>query len=122
MIPVASFERMEGIVRRGVRVAGLAAMAFILAACTRTATITEVVLLEGDTQTLTVSVNTCNAHPRVAVVEGEQVITLAVQADPQPVGADDCADSISVELGAPLGDRRVIDGATGEELAVVGRS
>lgn len=107
--------------RRGAGVTGMAMLAFVLAGCTRTAAITEVVLLDGATETMIVSVDTCNANPRLAVVEGEQAITLAVQADQQSWGSDDCADSINVELDAPLGDRRVIDGATGEELAVVGR-
>lgn len=108
--------------RRGAQGVSVAVAALILAACTRTAPIVEVMLPEGDPQTLIVGVNTCNADPRVAVVEGEQSITLTVRADRQPFGSDDCADSLSVPLEEPLGDRRVVDDVTGEELAVVGRN
>lgn len=107
--------------RRGTSGVSVAVAALILAACTRTATIVEVVLPDGASQTLVVGVDTCNADPRVAVVEDGQSITLTVRADRHPFGSDDCADSVSVPLDEPLGDRHVLDGVTGDELGVVGR-
>lgn len=107
--------------RRSTRVASIVLIAVAATACSKATPVTEVALLDGASRTLTVSVNTCNANPRAAVVEGEQQITITVEADRQPLGLDDCADSIAIELEEPLGDRRVIDGTSGQELPVTGR-
>lgn len=79
-------------------------------------------MLDGATGMLTVGVNTCNASPRAAVMETDRQISITVRSDRQPLGSDDCADSIDIELDEPLGDRRVIDGASGDELVVIGRT
>lgn len=103
------------------RIVSTILVAVAATACMRTPTVTEVALLDGATRTLTVAVNTCNATPRAAVTETDQVVSISVRSDRPPFGSDDCADSIDIELEEPLGERRVVDGTSGDELAVIGR-
>ncbi len=57
-------------------------------------------------------VDTCNGDPEVDVVETAQEVTVTVVSTRQNPG-DACLDDVSVRLEEPLGDRGLIDGATG---------
>ncbi len=61
-----------------------------------------------------VSIDSCNGEPSVAVAEetGERVV-LSANAD---AGSGDCLDGDIVMLGAPLGDRALIDALTGDTI------
>lgn len=57
-------------------------------------------------------VGTCNGEPEADVIETDVDVTITVVATRRDPG-DGCQDSLTVDLAAPLGDREVIDGATG---------
>lgn len=57
-------------------------------------------------------VGTCNGEPEADVVETDAEVTITVVATRRSPG-DGCQDSLTVTLAAPLGDRGLIDGATG---------
>lgn len=59
-----------------------------------------------------VSVDTCQGDPVAAVEENDQTVTITVTSTKRSP-SDACLDHIRVELDRPLGDRQVIDGATG---------
>ena len=80
----------------------------------RTAEILEA-RLEGPS-TLVLTVSACNAGSNeVDLVERRSEVVLTVTTD-DPVGGDDCADGVTVALEDPLGDRRIVDGGTGEAV------
>jgi hypothetical protein len=57
-------------------------------------------------------VNTCNEDSTsVSVVESDReiVVTASTRARFGCSGGDDCSDLRSVQLGEPLGDRRIVD-------------
>lgn len=60
-----------------------------------------------------VSVGTCHGDPAATVEEDDRTVKITVTSTKRSPG-DDCLDSLQVELDRPLGDRQVIDGATGE--------
>lgn len=72
------------------------------------------VVVSPDGLTLTVNLETCNADKiRTDVEEGPEEVIISITVE----GADrnnDCADLTDVGLTRPLGDRRVVDGTTGE--------
>ena len=73
---------------------------------------------EGST-TLGVSVNSCNSSPPPTVeilAQGDSSVEVRAVADDS--SSDDCLDSATVCLDAPLGDRTLIDDATDEEVTV----
>lgn len=81
------------------------------------APVTEVYVRPDDRQ-LEVGVDTCNQDPQVTVVETEDEVRLSSN-ETLPRGAgDDCLDNDIVTLDVPLGDRTVIDEATGDEVRV----
>ena len=99
------------------RLLAVVALAFIAASCSGTVPVLDAVA-SGDGTTLFVSFNSCNAELEFDVDEGDDVVTIiANHRSPLPRG-EDCADGATVTLDAPLGDRRLIDGATGDELDV----
>ncbi len=68
---------------------------------------------------LELAFDSCNARLQVTVAETADVVTVvAVDLDaPAPeLASPDCADGGIVELDAPLGDRQLIDGATGDAI------
>lgn len=67
--------------------------------------------------TLEVGVDTCNADPEVTAEESATEVRLSVEVE-QSETSGDCRDSVDVELEAPLGDRQVIDDATGDVVDV----
>lgn len=59
-------------------------------------------------------VDTCNGDPEVDIVETDEDVTVTIVSTRQNPG-DGCQDNVVATLAAPLGDRALIDGATGEE-------
>ncbi|WP_062295514.1 hypothetical protein [Demequina maris] len=64
---------------------------------------------------INVDVHTCDGDPVASVVEDETTVTVTVTSTDSGWGAECVEDSLKVELDAPLDDRTVIDGVTGEE-------
>lgn len=75
------------------------------------------VYLHEDQVTLTVSVDACSSSTRVEVEESASDVRLHATSDRERNG-NDCRDSVDVTLASPLGDRRVVDDSSGEELTV----
>lgn len=103
------------------RFAGVAAVAAlglaVLAGCgSDTPRITEVAGEPGSAR-LVVTADTCNAHPGASVEESASSVRILLRAS-RSWGDAECADSVVVELDAPLGSRAVVDGATGETVEV----
>lgn len=81
------------------------------------APVTEVYVRPDDRQ-LEVGVGTCNQDPQVTAVETEAEVRLSSN-EVLPRGAsNDCQDVDIVTLDAPLGERKVIDEASGDEVRV----
>ncbi len=75
--------------------------------------------ISADGTTLGVEVPTCNGDPVVTVLEqGDDEIRIQVVSTEQLRNGDDCLDSITVRLDAPLGERRVVDLTSGRVLPV----
>lgn len=93
----------------------------LLAACSdgrREASISDAQVGDDD-RTLILSVGACNADDnRAEVVESEREIVVTVTTD-DGVGGDDCADGVTVTLTRPLAGRQIVDGSTGESVAVL---
>jgi hypothetical protein len=102
--------------RRPFGVVAVAALG--LTACSST-THPRVLDVHGDptSTVLTMSVESCNQHPEVEADETSTEVRLTVTADADTV--EDCADGAKVSLEAPLGDRVVIDEASGESVEVL---
>jgi hypothetical protein len=66
---------------------------------------------------LSLGIDTCNADLSADVEETAEEVRIRVHAENDTT--DDCADSLQVTLDDALGNRRVIDDRTGEELRVV---
>ncbi len=60
-----------------------------------------------------VYVDTCNGDPEATVVEDADTVTISVTSTVRASG-EECQDSLRIPLDAPLGDRTVIDGVTGD--------
>lgn len=70
---------------------------------------------------LTLVVNTCGGEPALDLLrEQNETVEVAVVSTRTfgGSGGEDCQDTIEVKLQAPLGDRNLVDGATGDDLAV----
>jgi len=64
----------------------------------------------------------CPQRLEIDVNEDAQTVTVTVKAlDYDPDNSDGCASNNEVQLASPLGDRRLIDGVTGDEMRVEGR-
>lgn len=66
----------------------------------------------------------CLPHERLQprVREDARTVTVTVTAlDYDPANRDGCLLSVAVDLASRLGDRRLIDGSTGDEVPVEGR-
>ena len=75
----------------------------------------------GDGLQLDISLNSCNRTYDVTVVEADGVtvsVSDARRRSPIQLGGENCADRWTVLLAEPLGDRLLIDGATGNEVEV----
>ena len=69
---------------------------------------------------IALQVASCNADPTAQVEErSDEVIVRVTRSTPKsPFGGPDCADAVVIELEAPLLDRPLIDGRTGEDIVV----
>lgn len=82
----------------------------VLAGCRQDASIDEVVVTD-DPLVIDVIVDTCNADVDVKVDETDDEVFLSVRNNDRALfitGGDDCQDLVAVELGSPLGDRRLV--------------
>ena len=62
----------------------------------------------------------CNQNPHVKVHETATTVTLTAARDRSFCGGvGDCQDIVEFRLDEPLGDRRLIDGDTGEQLGLL---
>ena len=59
-------------------------------------------------------IDTCDGDPETTLEESEAEVVITVISTKRDVG-DACQDPVEVVLSQPLGDRRVVDGTTGEE-------
>jgi hypothetical protein len=59
-------------------------------------------------------IDTCDGDPETDVVETADDVTVTVVSTRRDPG-DACQDPVTVTLTAPLGDRSLIDGSTGQE-------
>ena len=75
---------------------------------------------ESGSPTLDIGVESCNANPRVEVDESASSVRLTAFVDRPGIleGTDDCLDHAVLTLRASLGTRTVVDGSSGEVLAV----
>jgi hypothetical protein len=73
--------------------------------------------LSSGGRVLYVEFNACNSNSHLIVKEAARAVTVTVMTDAAADG-DDCVDREVVPLRAPLGGRRVIDGATGRVVEV----
>ena len=60
----------------------------------------------------------CDSDPTVDVVESERTVRVTLDG---PNGGCEPVYEITIELEAPLGDRTLVDGATGDEVEVGSR-
>ena len=71
-----------------------------------------------DSERLELAIDACRAESTSYDAEesdDEVVITITTEGGEGP----ECADGLTVELEEPLGDRRLVDGSTGEEVEVL---
>lgn len=76
------------------------------------------VYLRPDGRELEVGVGTCNQSPQVTAVETADEVRLSSNEVLSRGGSDECLDNDTLTLEAPLGDRIVIDEATGDAVRV----
>lgn len=72
--------------------------------------------------TLSVGVSSCNKQPTPEVTDEEQVVTVTAYAARRDPSGDDCLDGVTVRLKESLGDRRVADGSSGDDVTVTDES
>jgi hypothetical protein len=67
---------------------------------------------------LRIEVPSCNGNPEVTDLDqADDAVTVEVTTTTRREG-DDCLDAVTIDLDEPLGDRHLIDGKSGDELAV----
>jgi len=59
-------------------------------------------------------IDTCNGDPETEVIETVEDVTITVVSTKRDPG-NACQDPVAVTLAAPLGERPLIDGSTGDE-------
>jgi Domain of unknown function (DUF4352) len=104
-----------------VGVATIAAGLVLMAACESS---DDDVLIRGvsgepSSRLLSLGINTCNADLSADVEETAEVVRIRIHAENDT--SDDCGDGMRLTLDDALGNRRVIDDRTGEELHVSSR-
>jgi hypothetical protein len=117
--PVMRIPR-EGTWLFAVGVATVGAVLVLMAACESSDDV-RISGVDGEplSRTLSLGINTCNADLSTEVEETAEEVRIRVHAENNTTG--DCRDSIRVTLDDDLGNRRVIDDRTGEELRVASR-
>lgn len=104
---------------KSVRALGCLLLLVALSGCSAEAPTIYMVYGDPESTRLEVSVNTCNRNPKVEAEETTDEVRLFTTADePSGDGQDDCMDGDDLRLETPLGDRVVVDDATGEEVEV----
>jgi hypothetical protein len=75
---------------------------------------------DAGSSVLEFGVASCNVDPRVEVEESTTTVTVTAYVERPGIldGRDDCRDAARVALSSPLGTRVVVDGSSGEVLAV----
>jgi hypothetical protein len=103
-----------------VGVAAIGAVLVLMAACESSDDV-RIGDVSGEplSRTLSFGINTCNADLSTEVEETAEEVRIRVQAENNTTG--DCRDGMRVTLDDDLGNRRVIDDRTGEELHVRSR-
>ncbi|MFK5581955.1 hypothetical protein [Serinicoccus sp. LYQ131] len=93
----------------------------LLSACQETPAIVEV-WGTADGQELDVGVGTCEGNPTVTAVgtADEVRLSASMARSFSPFATTDCGTLRTVTLEEPLGDRQVVNDATGEQLEVLG--
>lgn len=73
-------------------------------------------------ETLALVVESCNGDPEVTTLRlTDDDVQVAVKASSTPFsGGEDCLDVVEVDLGAPLGQRTVVDMHSGQRVEVSG--
>ncbi len=69
--------------------------------------------VDGRDDALSVAFSGCEPEPTITVVETDEVVRVSIDG---PNGECEPLFERVVELDAPLGDRRIIDNATGDEV------
>jgi hypothetical protein len=95
-------------------VTAVAAMGVLLACAPTGRGPQQIVGWSVDTAVLHLWVDTCNGDPETDVVEAADDVTVTVVSTRGNPG-DACQDRVTVTLTAPLGNRRLLDGSTGQE-------
>ena len=72
-------------------------------------------LLQEDTTAVEVEFSGCDSSPEVEVVESASTVRITVAG---PNGGCEPVHELVVQLDGPLGDRTLVDGATGDEVEV----
>jgi hypothetical protein len=75
---------------------------------------------QGPGDVLVLDVASCHGNPSAQVTESPTDVRVAVRSTVDPDAEAACADSLRVQLRAPLGARRLLDTATGKAVAVTG--
>ncbi len=97
-----------------------AASAVLLGGCGPAEPMLAEVYGDSPSTNLEMSVNTCNQNPTLLIEESATKIIVAVEADEVEGSArNDCLDGAVATLAQPLGDREVIDAATGDVVVVL---
>ncbi len=93
--------------------------ATVAGACSQPVSIVQVTL-SGDETRLEIVFDSCNAPLDVDVTESADAVTISVdRIDRELLSGDDCQDVRIHQLSAALGDRPVVDGATGAPINVL---
>lgn len=74
-----------------------------------------------DGRVLVLGLESCNADHRWTIEETPERVTVTVWDDDAPLvrtSGDDCLDALDVELAAPIGERTLVDGSSGEVVSV----
>ena len=74
---------------------------------------------EPSSRLVEAAVNTFNQHPRLLAEESPDQVIVTLIVNDLNFARGECADGAVVTLVEPLGEREVIDGATGETLNVL---
>jgi hypothetical protein len=72
-------------------------------------------VVANDGRTLWVAVASCNGNPGIEVDQSATQVVLRARGG---TTNNDCGDIVCVQLEEPLGERAVLDGTTGEPVAV----
>lgn len=110
---------MMGVSRRGAALA-LTSMLLVSGCAFRGTTGQPIIgarLLPEDSAAVEVEFSGCDDSPEVDVFESDSTVRITVAG---PNGGCEPVHELTVRLDEPLGDRTLVDGATGRELSALG--